>query len=234
MKNIKGYRDLLLENVSQEEQEILNRDLILAVRMNRENRVGVLLSRGADPNCMIENDTPLSWAAQKSHVKIMKDLLEAGADPNIGVPRWNMSVSVLCMAVDLGTRASTYQMMKMLLDAGADPEGRDTNGRTPLAMLARSSDGNWNRYELLFEHGADPNVRDSWGRVPLDWPLTYMTGSDAKIVKILILNGADPFKAEDGPKKVLALFNGDLGWMPEGATKDKLTRTAKVRNVFGK
>jgi len=234
MKNIKGYRDLILENVVQEGQTELDWDLIQAVRRGKDISVRNLLSRGANPNCMIDQDTPLSWAAQKSEVRIMKDLLEAGADPKIEVPRWNMHVSVLCMAVDLGTRSSTYQMMEMLLEAGANPDGRDTNGRTPLAMLARTSDGNWNRYDLLFGYGADPNIPDYWGRVPLDWPLVYMTGSDEKIVKTLILNGADPFKAEDGPKRVLALFKGDLSWMPEGAMKDKLTRTAKVKNVFGK
>lgn len=233
MKNIKAYRDLLLENVSQEEQEDLDRDLIQAVRMNRDNRVRVLLSRGANPNYMYD-DTPLSWAAQKSHVKIMKDLLDAGADPNIEVMRWGRPASVLCMAVDMGTRSLTYQMMEMLLGAGANPNRTEHNGRTALSILARSSDGNWKKYKLLFEHGADPNIPDNNGLVALDWPLTYMTGNDQEIVKILMLNGADPFKAKDGPKKILALFDGDLGWMPEGPLKDKLTRTAKVRNVFGK
>jgi len=234
MKNIKGCQDLLLENVSQAAQEELDRDLIHAIRMGRYIVARTLLSRGANPNCMIDQDTPLSWAAQKSEVRIMKDLLEAGADPKIEVPRWGRPVSVLCMAIDLGARNSIYPMMKMLLEAGAEPNGRSSSGRTPLALLAHSSDGNLNRYELLFERGADPNIPDYNGRVPLDWPLAYMTGPDAGIIKILILNGADPFKAEDGPKRVLALFKGDLSWMPEGTMKDKLMRTAKVKNVFGK
>lgn len=233
MKNIKAYRDLLLENVSQEEQEDLDRDLIQAVRMNRDNRVRVLLSRGANPNYMYEDDTPLSWAAQKSHVKIMKDLLDAGADPNIEVMRWGRPASVLCMAVDMGTRSLTYQMMEMLLGAGANPNRTEHNGRTPLAMLARSSDGNWKKYKLLFEHGADPNIPDNNGRVALDWPLVYMTGSDPEIIKILIINGADPLKAEDGPQKILELFGGDIGWMPEGPAKTAIKRMDRSQDLFG-
>lgn len=233
MKNIKRYRDLLLENFDSPEQQELDWDLIRAVRMDRRPLVKVLLERGANPNCMYDDDTPLSWAAQKREIGIMKDLLEAGADPNIEVMRWGRPVSVLCMAVDLAGRNIVYQMMKMLLDAGADPNRTDHNGRTPVSMIARASDGNWKKYELLFKHGADPNVPDSNGRVALDWPLVHMSGSDPEIVKMLIINGADPFRAKDGPEKILAFFDGDISWMPEGPAKLAMTRMQRSQDLFG-
>lgn len=234
MNNIKGYTQVLLENISsRQEQMELDDDLIHAIRMNRLFNVKMLLDKGADPNGWMDGDTPLSWAAQKSHVEIMAALLDAGADPNIEVMRWGRPVSVLCMAMSLGERESIYAMMELLLDAGVNPNGRDTSGRTPLAILAANNDGNWDRYDLLFKYGADPNIPDYDGHVPLHWPFKYMSSDDRDIAKILILNGADPSRVVDGPQKVLDLFDGDIDWMPDGPVKNELRRSKKSKNLFG-
>jgi len=44
------------------------------------------LRRGADPNAVIENWTPLFWAAQEGHTEIVDLLLDAGADVNFSDP----------------------------------------------------------------------------------------------------------------------------------------------------
>lgn len=235
MNNIKGYTQVLLENISSQEQMELDEDLIHAVRMNRPFNVRSLLERGADPNAWMDGDTPLSWAAQKSHVKIMAALLEAGADPNIEVSRMGRSVSILAMAISLGEYSldTVYRMMELLLGAGADPNGRDSNGRTGLAILAYNNNGDWDKYDLLFKYGADPNAQDYQGRAPLHWPFKYMTGDDRGIAKILILNGADPFKAGVEPLQVLGLFDGDLDWMPDGPIKARVKKVSRGSSMFG-
>ena len=231
MKNIKTYRESLMER---DEQEELNADLIYAVRMDRREQVKDLLKRGADVDFMRDGDTPLSCAAQKGHVEIMKDLLEAGADPNLGAARYHtLRVAPLCIAVSSGESKSIYPMMKLLLEAGADPNGRNARGRTALSILAFENNGSWEMYELLFRHGADANIPDSEGRVPLYWPFKYMTGDDVDIAKILMLNGADPFKAVDDVQMIFGLFDGDLDWMPEGPIKTKLKRMQRGKSAFG-
>lgn len=234
MNNIKDYRQVLLENISsRQEQMELDEDLIHNVRMNRPFNVRALLDRGADPNGLTDGDTPLSWAAQKSHVQIMADLLEAGADPNIEVRRMGRSISILCMAISLGAPGLVYPMMELLLDAGADPNGRDSFGRNGLAMLARANSGDWDSYDLLFKYKADPNLADYEGRVPLHWPFKYMTGDDVNIAKILILNGADPLRAGIDARQVLTMFDGDIDWMPEGEMKSRLKKMARGSSMFG-
>lgn len=234
MNNIKGYAQVLLENISsRQEQMELDDDLIHAVRMNRIFDVKMLLDRGADPDGWMDGDTPLSWAAQKSHVNIMAALLDAGADPNIEVRRMGRSVSILGVAMSVGVCDAIYPMMELLLDAGADPNGVNSFGRTGLAILAANNDGNWDRYDLLFMYKADPNIPDDDGHVPLHWPFKYMTGADRGIAKILILNGADPFKAGVDPLQVLELFDGDVDWMPDGPIKNQILRSKKSKNLFG-
>jgi len=58
--------------------------------------------------------------------------------------------------------------------------------------------------------------------------------SQTEVAKLLIQRGADPSKAFPNMKEILEFFRGDVDWWPEGAMKDKLMRTAKVRNLFGK
>lgn len=57
----------------------------MASQMGNEKVVKYLLSIGANPNTTRKTDkvTPLSIAAEKGFLEVVKDLYKAGADPNI-------------------------------------------------------------------------------------------------------------------------------------------------------
>ena len=55
-----------------------------------------------------------------------------------------------------------------LLNNGADPNITDSEGRTPLHIIARKGVGK-NQVDMLIEGGADVDARDNYGRTPRDY-----------------------------------------------------------------
>lgn len=92
--------------------------------------VGLLLSKGADPNFVgseqWKNFTALSRCARGGHLKSVRNLLRKGADPQSGH-------SPLVEALAGGHE----QVAKVLIEHGADVNAKGSAGATPMS-LARS------------------------------------------------------------------------------------------------
>lgn len=104
-------------------------ELILGGHTKRVRR---RLRRGADPNAADEDGTtPLYRAAVQSETRIVKLLLEAGAQPNVQ-SRGDSEGLPLCAAVAHGK----VKIVRVLLAAGADPnlaeDYEDAMSFTPL------------------------------------------------------------------------------------------------------
>ena len=56
MKNLKSYRELVLEEISSDDQEELDQSLIAAVQDGEADEVESLLSAGASPNAIDSDD----------------------------------------------------------------------------------------------------------------------------------------------------------------------------------
>jgi hypothetical protein len=54
-----------------------------------------------------------------------------------------------------------------------------------------------------------------------------------EVARLLILNGADTFKAFDDPNAMIKFFKGNISWMPE-EVKAKLERRVRSRQAFGR
>jgi ankyrin repeat protein len=79
-------------------------------------------------NCQLAHGTPLTLSAFEGRVKVVKCLLDAGADPNyLASNGW----TPLIAAANDGRK----RVVEILLDAGADPNLADTNGKTALHHL---------------------------------------------------------------------------------------------------
>lgn len=93
-----------------------------------ENQVDVvrwLLSHGANPNGVAEDDSPLHNAAQLGNEEICRHLINAGADPN--------RVDALEeTALHKASAGGHIEIIELLLSSGADPTITEMCGELPV------------------------------------------------------------------------------------------------------
>ena len=118
-----------------------------------------------------EGSTLLMYAALYGSPALVKQLLEAGADPNV---RNNAGATALTWAVD------DVEKVRLLVDAGADVNAISDFGRTPL-MLASARAGSAPTVKLLLERGAEATSA----------ALTAAAGrANLEVVRMLLAAGA--------------------------------------------
>ena len=82
----------------------------------------------------------------------------------------------------------------------------------------------------LLDRGAQVDAEDAYKNTPLH--MAALNGH-TEVARLLILRGADPFKAFDGLDDIIDFFDGSIGWMPE-VLKAKLERRVRSRGAFGR
>jgi len=122
--------------------------------------------------------TPLYWACQQGYDRIVRRLIERGADVNV---RDHEGSSPL--------RAAVFQnrvaIVELLLSAGADPNIKHGDGSTPLHAAAEV--GDVRIVELLLARGADINARHAYGE-PI---YAAAEKNQTPVVSYLLEKGAD-------------------------------------------
>lgn len=167
--------------------------LMVAARTADSHRaVEVLLEHGASVNATNHDGaTALMAAAAGGDVQTAKLLLKHGADANAqpGVGPQHFLFGGARSPLMWGAFRGDTAMMKLLVKAGAQVNAEGSVG-TPLSQAAwadRTDAAKW-----LIAHGADVNQMTHMdGFTPLHWAAST-EGSDAKLVKLLLKNGANP------------------------------------------
>lgn len=181
--------------------------LMLAADRGMEKLVAELLRRGADPNRRArEGKTALLEAAgsdrPEAGMACARLLLEAGADPNIGL-RGELGMSPLWVAAKRGNaelvaarieagakldRLGPAEQTPLMAAAGARAEkaveelikgGADVGKRGRLGARAlhwAAMEGSERATEALLRAGADPRAKDEKGKEPADWALIGRDG----------------------------------------------------------
>ncbi len=135
-------------NVNVKNEEEMCTALHLAAVYGRDDECGMvryLLDKGADVNAVDHlGATPLADAAAHNFVKIMKLLVERGADVDRGTG-WCATLSAAA--------CNSVGAMRFLVDRGADLSVVSPQGYTPLSLAARTG-GNAALVDLLLAAGA--------------------------------------------------------------------------------
>lgn len=106
-----------------------------------------------------DGDAGLASAAARGQVEIVRQLLEAGADPNRVNCFGRRPIQVMMMG--------SARVAELLLLHGADPNCAD-----PTTLARPVHDAAWEGFldtlMVLHRAGARLDVRDAWGRLPVD------------------------------------------------------------------
>lgn len=119
---------------------------------------------------------------------IVKSLLAAGADPNIGPSELPLQVAIGA------SRTAGLEPVRLLLEAGANPNATSEWG-DPVYFIGTGSGIDVEVMKMLLARGADLQIKDSQGRGPVadavitsNWP-----------VLLLLLQRGAPWREEKGP-----------------------------------
>lgn len=164
----------------------------------------LLLERGANPNARltargfaIQHDslgnasltagsTPFMKAATTSDVRMMRLLLDHGADPLLGTQ--NRTTPLMAAAglnwaeiSSIGTEEESIEALKLILARGADVNAANDQGETALHGAAQR--GADRVVQFLAASGAQLDARTKRGRTPLDEAIGQANESDAAAVR---------------------------------------------------
>ena len=159
-----------------------------AVEMNKPSLLKALLKRDADPNAQLTQGLPFRrgdyvgreaydgaspfWlAARLGNVEMMRELLDAGADPELR-QAWGVTPTMVAAGVTqtdsrIANEEKLIQALELLVfEIKTDIHSVDRSGQTAVHGAANVS-GN-EIIKFLVAEGADPEAVDSRGRTPHD------------------------------------------------------------------
>ena len=135
--------------------------LMAAVASGNEKSVSLLLKNSGNANAHPQfaqegfifggGRSPLMWAAFRGDAKIIKALLDAGADVN--------SEGMLGTPLSQAAWADRTEAARLLVEHGANAnQASHAEGYTPLHWAASTEDRDATLVKFLLSHGADPNL----------------------------------------------------------------------------
>jgi ankyrin repeat protein len=174
-----------------------------AVYLDDAETTSLLIESGADVNAA--NDygvTPLGLASKNGNVSIIRQLMQAGSNPNDPLHAVNSGETPLMLAARSGRAAA----VTALLDGEAAVDAKEAwNGQS--ALMWAAAEGNVSVVRALIDHGGDIHEQSNSGTTPL---LFAARKGSLGAVEALIQAGAE-VNAErpDGATALLvAIING--------------------------
>ena len=157
--------------------------LLLAIDRCNLEIVKLLLKHNANPNPLNDKGyTPLYLAVTKGHIKIVKELLNNGAE----VDKRSLGVTPFSNAII----TNPFNIPKILLEYGADVDAIIDSpwfeGRTSLQIA--SYVGRLKNVEFLLEHNANINAVDNNKCTPLH---LATLANKTKVVNLLLSSGGN-------------------------------------------
>jgi len=146
-----------------------------AVERGQEQQVRNLLKQNLDVNERAEAGwTALLYAAAQGYPRIVRLLLDAGANPDMG----NVHGITPLM---YGARYKNVDVCKLLLEYGANPNLQDAYGMT--ALMVATLVGSADVAKMLLKAGANTNIKDRNDMTALDIAHKHKQGKIAKMIR---------------------------------------------------
>jgi len=179
-----------------------------------------LIEHGADVNTINSlNTSPLEEACHSNAIKMVKLLLNSGANPHLHDNDFN---SLLITAIVF----SSAEIVKLLLEAGLDPNNGGRGKKIPLFKAVTAYLDAWQKCDLLLKFGANINVTDEFGFNTLMMVIKY--GEKViipSIVECLIQHGINVAALDIDGKSALDYLNV----RKEISKKDKAKLTKLIK-----
>jgi ankyrin repeat protein len=140
--------------------------------------VELLIGAGSDPNFIREVEgytglRPLSVAAGKSSLDVVKRLVDLGGDVNYSAPDGSNAMN----SAVYNPTSSLYEIVEYLISLGIDLDGETKYGESPLSVASHR--GKFDIVRLLLDAGADP-ARLGWN--PLMHAVVFGSLSDCRAI----------------------------------------------------
>ncbi len=214
--------------------------LLKALQEQDDNKASLLLKQGYSPNehyteeiseydsdhsgLEITHGTALMIACANGNLKMVRELLSYGANPNHVD---NIGVSALIYVCGSTSVEQVPSIILELLKHGANIDHADQQGWTPLIEAARS--GTEECVKLLLGKGAKVDFQDNMGRTALMFASNRWA---PRIMQSLLQAGASPKKRDYQKHTAIDYIQMDvidysMAWRPTDMTQAELLKVLK-------
>ena len=173
MRKIISYaiNQTVIQKMYEKEKPLLQ----MEVEAGQEDRVKELLKQVVDVDEQSEGGwTALLYASAQGYPRILRLLLDVGANPDIG----NL---LKITPLIYGARYGNLEICRILLKHGANPDLQDIDGRT--ALMIAASLGHSDVVKMLLKEGANIAIKDRFFLTALDIAQSNKQGKIAKLIR---------------------------------------------------
>lgn len=173
-----------------------------------------------------EEMTLLFWSVLSSsydkatpeRLKIITDLIKAGADPLQPRTEGGSSPAEFVLQGDKGV------WIKAMLDGGLSPDARDKTFNQPIVFETLKAK-NTDTLKVMLEYGADINARGAMNRTLL---INALYTSKIDHIELLLEKGADPQLSDTFNENFLFLINKEIS--QKDSNNEYVKRLIKIRD----
>ena len=162
----------------------------IIIELQNVEMLDLLIKNGADVNSHSGGYSVLHAAVICNSIDMVKILVKNGA--NLDFPCQNEAEHYGQTALHFAMEPKDFEIARFLIKWGADVNHQselttdEESYSTPLHMAVY--EGSYDTAELLMKSGANSYIRNCENKTPLDMAVT----NDDAMIRILLLNGADP------------------------------------------
>ncbi|BEO60577.1 ankyrin repeat domain-containing protein [Serratia marcescens] len=161
--------------------------------LNRPAKADMTLLFWAINNAIFDKNTP-------ERLKIITDLVKAGADPLQPRPEGRSSPAEYVMKADKGV------WIQAMLEGGLSPNARDEINNQPIIFKSFQA-VNTETLSALIAYKADVNIKGAMNRTPL---INALYNSCPEHIEVLLAHGANPLAKDDFNDSFLSLISAEI------------------------